>query len=177
MMAVDKAMARCNRMRRTMIEKEAIRIWRLMEDWHGGKPLPKITIVAGRGWGSQYGHAQSAHNRIQVNVDKIQDEYRSRRVWAVLAHELAHCACPPKWKIGNTNRDTHHRDFYHCLRYVWQKRWKCNISFAAVSKWGYSVDHIIERQASRLITWQLPNPVTPIGKDQIKQHGKELQCS
>jgi hypothetical protein len=155
-----KLQQRCDAVRERIIRKEAERIWNLMADWHKGKPLPRINIVRGRNWGSQYGHAEVWRNTIQVNVDAEQSQLRSRRVWSVLAHELAHIACPPISRRGKTD-DTHHRVFYYCLRHVWEKRWKCAISFGEVRTWGYSVDYIIEGQASKHITFALPNPVTP----------------
>lgn len=156
--APAKEQARIDAKRKTMITKEALTIWKLMQPYHKGKRLPTINIVRARNWGSQNGHASGSFGSfrsIQVNVDLDQDILRSKRVWAVLAHELAHCAVPPKQRAGR-GRDTHSKEFYHCLRLVWQKRWKCSISFFEVSTWGYSVDHIIQDQASRHIDWLLP---------------------
>ncbi len=153
--APKKEQARIDAQRVKMINKEAEKIWALMSDYHGGKRLPTINIVDAQNRGRQYGHARPSANSIQVNVDQDQNIQRSRRVWEVLAHELAHCAVPPKAREGR-GRDTHSREFYHCLRAVWMKRWKCAISFAEVSTWGYSVDYIIQRQAEQHIDWQLP---------------------
>ena len=150
-----KEQQRIDAERKKMIHKEAEKIWAMMSEYHNGKPLPSITIVRGQNRGRQYGHAVSFLNHIQVNVDLDQSINRSRRVWEVLAHELAHCAVPPKRTDGD-RRDVHSREFYHCLRSVWQKRWKCSISFAKVSTWGYSVDYIIQGQAEHLIDWLLP---------------------
>ena len=159
-----KLQERCDAIRERIIRKEAERIWKLMADWHKGKPLPRINIVRGRNWGSQYGHALPSMGVIQVNVDAHQNELRSKRVWQVLAHELAHIACPPI-NTGGKKRDTHHRVFYYCLRHAWQKRWKCEIFFTAVTQWGYSVDYIIEGQASKPTTSVLPSRVTPPSRD------------
>jgi hypothetical protein len=164
-----KLQERCDAIRERIIRKEAERIWKLMADWHKGKPLPRINIVRGRNWGSQYGHALPSMGVIQVNVDAHQNELRSKRVWQVLAHELAHIACPPI-NTGGKKRDTHHRVFYYCLRHAWQKRWKCEIFFTAVTHWGYSVDYIIQGQASKHITFVLPNPVTPPSQDVINNN-------
>lgn len=150
-----KAQERIDAQRVKMINKEAERIWRLMTPYHNGKPLPKINIVRAQNRGRQHGFAEYYRNSIQVNVDKDQSKSRSKRVWEVLAHELAHCAVPPK-RTGGVNRDTHSKEFYQCLRHVWEKRWKCSISFFEVSTWGYSVDYIIEKQAQHLIDWVLP---------------------
>ena len=153
--APQKEQQRIDAQREKMIHKEAEKIWKLMEPFHKGKPLPSIAIVRAQNRGSQYGHASPRRNHIQVNVDIDQSVSRSRRVWEVLAHELAHCAVPPKRK-DNGARDVHSREFYHCLRDVWQQRWKCQISFAKVSTWGYSVDYIIQGQAEQHIDWVLP---------------------
>jgi len=150
--APAKAQQRIDAQRSKMIHAEAEKIWKLMQPYHKGKPLPRIKIARGRNHGSQYGHA--GHNYIQVNVDRSQCVSRSKRVWEVLAHELCHIAVPPIYRNGSM--DVHSREFYRCLQDAWQKRWKCEISFAKVSTWGYSVDYIIERQASHLIDWVLP---------------------
>lgn len=153
--APAKQQARIDAQRAKMIHKEAEKIWGLMAEFHGGKRLPTINIVRAQNRGRQYGFAHSSWNSIQVNVDRDQTKLRSRRVWEVLAHELAHCAVPPKHRDGK-GRDTHSREFYQCLKVVWQKRWNCTISFAEVTTWGYSVDYIIEAQAKHLIDWELP---------------------
>ncbi len=152
----SKEQARIDRLRKQMITKEAERIWKLMQPYHNGKRLPQIGIARGKNWGSQYGYAQSSWNYIQVNVDREQSVQRSKRVWEVLAHELCHCAVPPTRRSDKT-RDVHSREFYHCLRDVWQKRWGCEISFAKVSTWGYSVDYIIQNQGESKIDWLLPS--------------------
>ena len=153
--APAKEQARIDAKRKAMITKEALAIWKLMQPYHKGKRLPTINIVRARNIGRQYGHAATQRNSIQVNVDLDQDIMRSKRVWEVLAHELAHCAVPPKQRAGR-GRDTHSKEFYHCLRFVWQKRWKCSISFFEVSTWGYSVDHLMAHQAEQHIDWLLP---------------------
>lgn len=157
----QRAAQRCDAQRRQIIHAEAKRIWKYMEEYHNGKPLPRINIAKGRG--SQMGHATYWANSIQINVDAVQDKYSSKRVWQVLAHELAHCAQPPVTKPGSKNHDSHHRKFYYCLRDAFQKRWKCEISFHEVSTWGYSVDHIIMKQAQQHINWELPNQTTKEG--------------
>lgn len=149
-----KEQQRIDEMRAKMIHKEAERIWELMKPYHKGRQLPQITIAKGQNRGRQYGHADSYSKYIQVNVDREQSVRRSKRVWQVLAHELCHCAVPPI--IRNGARDVHSREFYHCLRDIWQRRWACEISFAKVSTWGYSVDYIIHGQADDNIKWVLP---------------------
>lgn len=149
-----KEQQRINALRCKMIHKEAERLWRLMKPYHNGRPLPEINIVRAQNRGRQYGFAM--RNSIQVNVDRDQTIERSKRVWEVLAHELVHCAVPPKATANSKRDDVHSKEFYQCLREVWQQRWKCQISFATVSTWGYSVDYIIQRQAEQHIDWVLP---------------------
>lgn len=149
-----KEQQQINRLRSKIIHKEAERIWGLMKPYHNGKRLPQIVIAKGQNRGRQYGHAVRYGNQIQVNVDRDQSVSRSKRVWEVLAHELCHIAVPPTYRNGSS--DVHSREFYHCLRDVWQKRWGCEISFATVSTWGYSVDYIIQNQAEDKIKWVLP---------------------
>lgn len=156
--------------RKQIIHQEAQRIWELMHDWHKGKPLPQITIARGQNRGKQYGHAYTHRNKIQINVDQYQTPERSKRVWAVLTHELAHCACPPI-NTGGKKDNTHHETFYRCIRHVWNKRWKLDISFHKVTHWGYTVDHIIQNQGYPKVTFTLPNakntqPPTPKTKPQ-----------
>lgn len=150
--APAKAQDRIDAQRVKMIHKEAGKIWKLMTPYHGNRPLPKINIVRAQNRGKQYGHAYL--NTIQVNVDRDQSVNQSKRVWEVLAHELAHCAVPPIYRNGS--RDVHSKEFYHCLRAVWQQRWSCVISFYEVSTWGYSVDTIIQNQGEKYISWVLP---------------------
>lgn len=153
--APAKEQARIDAQRSKIIHKEAEKIWALMADYHKGKRLPTINIVRAQNRGKQYGYAHGSFRSIQVNVDADQNIQRSRRVWHTLAHELAHCAVPPKQRDGR-GRDTHSREFYHCLRAAWQVRWGCQISFAKVSTWGYSVDWLMMRQVEDKINWLLP---------------------
>ena len=59
--------------RQAMIEKEGQRIWKLMEAWHKGRPMPKITIVNARNQRGG-GHATYWRNEIQVNIKQNQTE-------------------------------------------------------------------------------------------------------
>lgn len=145
------------------LTKEAQRIWKTMEKWHGGKPLPKIKIsytrkANKRGMG--FAHASGKPwGWIQIDLPTEIPNQNQWWHWAVLTHELAHHACPPiKAKTGKGwKKNSHHRDFYYCIRHAWEKRWKCDIRFGEVKTWGYSVDRIIEKQAHQHITFTLPN--------------------
>ena len=48
-----KAQQRIDEQRSKMIHNEAEKIWKLMQPYHNGKPLPKIKIAKGKNWGSQ----------------------------------------------------------------------------------------------------------------------------
>ena len=150
--------------RHKQLTKEAQRIWKTMEQWHHGKPLPEIKISytrkrnkKGHGFARNMGKPGGC---IQIDIPTEIPDQNQWWHWAVLTHELAHHACPPiKATTGKGYRyNTHHRIFYYCIRHAWEKRWKCDIRFGEVKTWGYSVDRIIEKQAHQHITFTLPNP-------------------
>lgn len=146
--------------RHKQLTKEAQRIWKTMEKWHGGKPLPEIRIAISRRKNKRgLGFANWQQRYIQINIPTEIPNNTQWWIWAVLTHELAHHACPPiKATTGKGYRDnTHHRTFYYCIRHAWEKRWKCDIRFGEVKTWGYTVDRIIEKQAHHHITFTLPN--------------------
>lgn len=148
--------------RQAMIEKEGQRIWKLMEAWHKGKPMPKIQIKDAR---KELGHGWSnCYNLIQVNIRRNQTERASKWTWHVLAHELAHVACPPIYKEGKTDMDlhqknSHHREFYQALKHATEKRWKVTVSFAEVrgEQYGYAVDRLIEDQVKDVVKFSVPS--------------------
>jgi len=163
-----KQRAKLTKQRHRLLTKEAHIIWKKMEQWHGGKPLPEITIAIARRenkMGSGWANSSREHSnwnpkpRIQINIPTEIPNDKQWWVWAVLVHELAHHACPPiKADTGKGWRDnTHHRVFYYCIRYVWEKRLKCELTFKDVKTWGYSVDRIIEKQGKHLVKFKLPN--------------------
>jgi hypothetical protein len=142
--------------RQAMIEKEGQRIWKLMEAWHKGRPMPKITIVNARN-SLGGGHATRWSNEIQVNINRKQTERSSKWAWYVLAHELAHCACPPVRTNGKW--DVHHKEFYRALKHACEKRWKVTVSFAEVrgEQYGYAVDYLIEPQVRDAVEFAVPS--------------------
>jgi len=127
------------------IEREAKKIWKLLEPYHNGKSFPKIqmqerglTVEGETVWRSTGGVAGLAYigeNKIWLKV--FPD-------WETLAHELCHLAVGVR--KGLQNRRAHDKVFYDCLRDVAQRRFKVTISFYEVTKYGYAVDRIIERQ-------------------------------
>lgn len=140
--------------RNAAIQKEGERVWKLMEGWHKGKRMPKINIVNARNQLGA-GHATFWNNEIQVNVNMKQTERSSQWTWYVLAHELAHCACPPVRTNGK--RDVHHKEFYKALKHACERRWKVSVSFADVrgEQYGYAVDHIIEAQVLKEVQFRV----------------------
>ena len=151
--------------RQRLFDKEAARIWDLMEPWHKNKfkgKVPRVTLANAKRVGHG-GGGLSWGGSVQVNVSQIQTASSQKYAWHVLAHELAHCACPPimDWKTGK--QDVHHREFYLCLKAVTEKRWKTQISFYGVSEkqFGYSVDHVIERQAKDKVVFPVPSIRAP----------------
>ena len=148
--------------RHRLLTKEAQIIWKKMEQWHRGKPLPKIKISytrqknkRGMGFAHESG---KPWGWIQIDLPTEIPDDNQWWHWAVLVHELAHHACPPiKAETGKGWRDnSHHRVFYYCIRHVWEKRLKCELTFKDVKTWGYSVDRIIEKQGKHLVRFKLP---------------------
>lgn len=151
--------------RQRLLNKEAARIWDLMEPWHKNRrngKVPKVIIGVAKGVGQGGGgHATYWDHTVQINLSSIQTRPSQQWAWHVLAHELAHCACPPLlWK---GKRDVHHRDFYKCLKAVTEKRWKTEVSFHEVSgeQYGYSVDYIIEKQVKDKVVFPVPSIRAP----------------
>jgi hypothetical protein len=150
--------------RQRMFDKEAARIWDLMEPWHKNKyngKVPKVVLglakTVGHGGG---GHATTWNHTVQVNLSQLQTATSQKYAWHVLAHELAHCACPPV--LTNGKRDVHHREFYLCLKAAVEKRWKTQVSFYEVTgQYGYSVDRIIERQVYTKVVFPVPSIRAP----------------
>lgn len=139
------------------IRKEAKRIWKHLEQWHGGAPLPKIEVRV----------ADIKDISIDEDRTRIFKSFKSRAgvaftyekpqrvrlevfaTWHTLAHELVHCADHIAHPAASRN-DWHGERFYRMLKHVVEKRWKVRISFAQVTKWGYAVDRIIEDQIEHL---------------------------
>lgn len=128
------------------IEKEAKKIWKLLEPYHNGKPLPKIEM-------QQRGYTVHEDGGIGIRTGRVSGlaYYWESRIWlaadpewGTLAHELVHVAVGVR--RGVQNRKAHDKVFYDCLRDVTQRRFKIIISFHEVTRYGYEVDHNITRQ-------------------------------
>ena len=128
------------------IEKEAKKIWKLLEPYHNGKAFPKITMQQ-RGYtvrkdggvsysvGSYAGLAYIHENRIWLSANPE---------WGTVAHELVHLAVGVRRGVQNSK--AHDKVFYDCLRDVTQRRFKIVISFHEVTRYGYAVDWNMRRQ-------------------------------
>lgn len=132
------------------VASEAARIWRILRKHHGAVgPVPRIerpkVHVEKRdgelwAWGSQRGsYAHTTDGFISLRIGAS---------WETLAHELVHMAdrrLNTPWLIDERRRP-HDEWFYKTLRDVCQRRWRIDISFAEVTRYGYAVDQIIGRQ-------------------------------
>jgi hypothetical protein len=120
------------------IQAESKKIWKLLTPYHNGKPMPKIDVSTrgikfdndGTAWrfsGGSAGYADITEHRVWLKCSPD---------WEVIAHELVHLAVTRN----------HDKVFYNALRDVTQRRFKVRISFFEVTRYGYDVDRIIERQ-------------------------------
>jgi hypothetical protein len=128
------------------IEKEAAKLWKLLEPYHKGRRQPRIEMVTrgcrvdhdGLVWQGISGVAGLADYERWTIILKIAPSYET------LAHELVHMAVGSRGRLGR--RDHHDRVFYNCLKDVLERRFKIRLSFYEVSRYGYEVDGIIEEQ-------------------------------
>ena len=128
------------------IEKEAEKIWKLLTPYHKGSKMPRIEMQQRNmsvdkdggvsiGGGRYAGLAYLGQGKIWL---------AARPDWTTLAHELTHMAVGTRF--GNAKRRAHDKVFYDCLRDIAQRRFKVTISFYEVTRYGYIVDRIIDRQ-------------------------------
>ena len=136
------------------VASEAARIWRILTKHHGAVgPVPRIERPKvrveerdGKLWAysSQRGsYAYTAAGFVSLRIGAS---------WETLAHELVHMAdrrLTTPWLMDERRRP-HDEWFYKTLRDVCQRRWKVNISFAGVTRYGYAVDRIIGRQIAEI---------------------------
>jgi hypothetical protein len=152
-----KLKAQLRKKQNETILAEAKVVWRLMREWHGGKPLPEIKIYewvnrTRRSW------AYTSDGKVHLRVEYADTDKSNADTWATLVHELAHIACPPIRDRKTRRDDAHHKVFYKCIRDVWIARWNAPINFGVLSgnRWGYTVDRIIEKQGEGYVDWKLP---------------------
>ena len=133
------------------IQKELDRLWKLAEPYHQNnkaKPSVRIdwsrsTIRDGRVWtsSSRLGVASHMYNRITLKPFES---------WGTLAHEVCHIAIG--YRRSDTGRaQSHDEVFYKALKDLYQRRWKRQMNWSAVTRFGYEVDSIMESQIGDLV--------------------------
>jgi hypothetical protein len=138
------------------VASEAERIWRILTKYHGASgPVPRVrrpkvhiykradgALLAYSRQGGSYAYAGRGYISLRIGAD-----------WETLAHELVHMAdrrLRTPWLVDERRRP-HDEWFYKTLRDVCQRRWKVDISFAEVTRYGYEVDRIIAPQIAGAI--------------------------
>ena len=121
------------------VKREARKLWKLLERYHGGRPMPTNFKIETHKGQRKLGHAYYDGREILLRRtgDVVQD-------WEVLAHELCHVAV--KRMRTNGKKGVHDKYFYDALRHATAARWKTRISFYGVTKYGYCVDMMIVKQ-------------------------------
>lgn len=128
------------------IAPEAKRLWRLLEPYHKGAPLPAVEVSTrgvyeadGLLWSRGGGYAGLAYlgeGRIWL---------KAGCEWGTLAHELVHMAVGTR-RTATGRRCSHDKVFYYALKDLAERRWKVPISYYGVTQWGYTVDRLLRRQ-------------------------------
>jgi hypothetical protein len=132
------------------LKSEAERLWKLLANHHGGKRLPTfetstrgVTVDSdGQAWmrsGGLAGRAYRGANHIWLKAGYD---------WHTLAHELVHCAVGVRY--AETNAKAHDEVFYYALKDLTERRFKVDINFSKVRRWGYDVDDIMRSQCRAL---------------------------
>lgn len=129
-----------------LIAPEAKRLWRLLEPYHKGAPLPAVHVSTrgmyeadGRLYRPAGGYAGLAYfgeGRIWL---------KAGCEWGTLAHELVHMAVGTR-RTANGRRCAHDEVFYKALKDLAERRWKVRISYYGVTRWGYAVDGLLRKQ-------------------------------
>lgn len=138
------------------IKRETQKIWKLLEPYHGGKPVPKVLVQ------TQHVHYNKKHDYFTIGIHGSyayitynQIHLQPKSHWGVLAHELVHCAVGVRRK--QNYYAAHDEVFYKCYKDITERRWKVKISFYGVPKWGYAVDGFIEKQAAEQGAYKFPS--------------------
>lgn len=129
------------------IEKEAEKLWKLFEPYHGGRPLPKLDIRDNQVIRGNLGWAHVDQQWRGIVIKKM----GAKDTWMLLLHELGHMAVGVRHNNGR--RSAHDAKLYKAMKDVAERRWKTNISFYEVTSYGYVVDGIISKQIAPLIVF------------------------
>lgn len=132
------------------VQKEARKIWGLLKEHHRGRPMPKVIVRSeritvdseGRTW------VKPSRNTGRAYMSRGFVTLVPRAQWETLAHEMVHMA------VGSRHSDTgrrkvHDEVFYYALKDLCERRWKVQINFSKVRRWGYEVDWMIAGQLIR----------------------------
>jgi hypothetical protein len=128
------------------IETEAKRLWKMLAKYHKGKALPHIVVTPRGVKVRDDGTLSEPTQRDMAYVYSNEIHISANVGWEDLAHELVHCAVGFRRDNKNGKKCAHDRTFYHCLRDLTQRRFKCTISFFEVTSYGYAVDRLIKQQ-------------------------------
>ena len=161
-----------NKTRQAIFEKEADKIWKLLQPFHNNRVLrPKIRIVTTRQPRGASGVYYWGMNEATVRITKDYESENYVRDWKVLAHELCHAA---QTREVRQKEGDHGRTFYKMLRHVAETRWKVttdgwhtlNASTDTSQSWGYQCDWIIQKSLEKqnVVTFHYPRPTQPITK-------------
>lgn len=118
-------------------DAEAKKLWKILEPVHNGAKLPIIQVKDPKRLNGAMGWSGGYFIVVKKGYGLVTD-------WQTLAHELVHSAISYSSKRYGTRH--HDREFYNRLKEVTERRWKTNISFASVTKYGYNVDWLITQQ-------------------------------
>ena len=121
----------------TPVMAEAKRIWKILEPYHHGRPMPKI-VVSTRGL--MIDHDGRVRQRASGYAGLSYGGaimVKSFAGWGTLAHELAHEVDSGNRRNGRRPHDEH---FYKIVRFIFEKRWRMTISNYGITSWGYNVD-------------------------------------
>lgn len=132
------------------IKTEARRLWKYLEPWHKGRPLPEIRVHTERVTLGKIDDGfeirilqNSVAGRAHINEGLIYLEPEASQ--HTLAHELAHMAVGSHYRRGR--QGPHDETFYRALIHVQEKRWKIDIRTYGIDRWGpWTAEPIIERQ-------------------------------
>jgi hypothetical protein len=133
-------------------KREAERIWKILEPYHKGRPLPRI-VVPTRGVNIENGKAWMPASGVAGLSYGGKIVVKPWAGWGTLAHELAHEVDYGKRSSG---RRPHDEVFYAIVRHIYEKRWRVQISNYGITRWGYNVDRHYELQVRHLwaTAWQ-----------------------
>lgn len=136
-----------------LITAETNRIWNILRKHHGASgPAPKVQRTLHHLEVDDLGTTRTGTNGSYAHTGRGFITLGGGARWETLAHELVHMADRRLGVRFLGDRKRHHDEwFYKTLKDVCERRWKVRISFAEVTRWGYAVDVIIQRQINPIV--------------------------